>query len=52
MTTWTEVSAESQEFETPADAENGYVVAGYVRNGYIREAGIWSGVGDTSTDWA
>jgi hypothetical protein len=52
MTTWVEVADQSNTFTALADAENGYVMAGYVANDYITGILIWDVVSDASTVWA
>lgn len=51
MTTWTEVDRQSTEFSSPSDEENNYVVSGYVANGYISGARVWSSVDSAATTW-
>lgn len=52
MTTWTAVDAVTNTYSDPSDEENNYVVSGYVANGYIDGAQVWSVVASVSTTWA
>lgn len=51
MTTWTAASPQSTSYEFPASVPDGYVVVGYVEDGYIEPYGIWSNVSQASTTW-
>lgn len=50
--TWSVVPSVSTTYSLPSDEENNYVVAGYVENGYIDGAQIWTVVDDVSTTWS
>jgi hypothetical protein len=52
LTTWAAVDLSSADFSGVADAENGYVAAGYSINDYLDGAVIWAGVDDQSTTWS
>lgn len=52
MTTWVDVSQQTTTFTDAATLGNGYVVAGYVIDGYISGVEIWGDVSQVSGGWS